>query len=136
MNATKPKPDQILVGIGVLTWMPHERRSDQYGSVFLMEDGTEAQAEMFFPKGKGRLVAHVIEPRKSEHIGDIMRGLYPVMPNVGDRLVLGEGEAFEDNCQGRKSLGVSPGNRANDWLDPRALYNCHESLVQLIWETI
>ena len=137
MIANLKAKDQILIGIGVLTWNSFERRSDRYGSVFLLEDGTEAQAEMFFPKGKGRLVALVIEPRKSEHIGDIARGIYPVMPKVGDRLILGEGEAFSEITEGIKRIGVDPGDgRHSDWLDPRALYNCHESLVQLIWETI
>ncbi len=137
MNATKAKPGQILVGVGVLTWMRFERVTDRYGSVYLMEDGTEAPAEMFFPKGKGRLVAIVLDARQSGDIGDIFRGLFPKLPNVGDRLILGEGEAFSEKTEGIKCIGVDPGDgRHSDWLDPRALYNCHESLVQLIWETI
>jgi len=129
--------DQILIGTGVLTWMHHERISDRYGSVYLNDRATDGAVEMFFPEGKGRLTALVIEPRKSGHIGDIFRGLFPRMPKVGDRLILGEGEAFSEECEGIASVGVDPGDgRHSDWLNPRALYDCHESVVQLIWEPL
>jgi len=130
--------DQILIGRGVLTWNKLERISDRYGTVWLHQDGTEeAPVELHIPKGRGTLVALVIDARESDHIGDLFRHIYPVTPKTGDRLELGTGEAFAEK-KGRSplSIGVKPDDgRKNDWLDPEKLYRCHNSLVELIWET-
>src|SRR5437762_4941332 len=77
---TKQMNNQILIGRGVLTWNRGERITDRYGSVWLMQDGTEAQAKMLFPNGRGRLVALILDARQSSHIGDIARGIGPVKP--------------------------------------------------------
>ena len=132
---TKQMNNQMIIGRGVLTWMRYERISDRYGSVYLVEDGSGVEVEMFLPKGKGRLVVLVIDAHQSHHIGDFARGIGPETPVNGDRLVLGEGEAFSE-VRGRITVvGVRPDDgRGNDWLDPHALYRCHNSLVELIWE--
>ena len=38
-----------------------------------------------------------METRESRHIGDLLYGIFPSTPNVGDRFVLGEGKLFIDD---------------------------------------
>jgi hypothetical protein len=130
----KTKTNSILVGCGVLTWCRTERISDRYGTVWLMESDSGEPSEIVCPKGRGKLFALVIEARKSGHIGDILRGLYPSKPTNGDRFELGEGTAFLQKMDGVICVGVKPGDRENDWLNPECLYRCHNSLVELHWE--
>jgi hypothetical protein len=127
---------QTLIGRGVLTWGKLERISDRYGTVRLLQDGTEAAAELKIPSGHGTLVALVVEARASDHIGDLFRGIYPITPTTGDRLELGTGDVFAEKVEGALSIGVKPDDgRKNDWLKPELLYRCHNSLVELWWET-
>lgn len=129
----------ILIGKGKLTWRPDERRSDRYGTVHLLENGDSTTrhhkfAEMVIPKGRGRLLAQVISPIESTHIGDLFRGLYPRTPKFGQIILLGEGRVFSVTSDGIESVGVMPDDgRAKDWLNPRALYDCHGSAVNLIF---
>ena len=140
-----PCLNQILVGRGIFTWNKSEWVSDRYGSCWLMEDGgtsvsaTHKAAEMRFPPEgqKGRLIAKVIEPRESTHIGDFFRGLVPKTPKAGDVFILGVGKSFTETENWAASIGVEPEvERHNDWMDPKAVYNIHESLVELVWETM
>jgi len=141
---TLPQGGVVLVGRGILSWLSTERVSDRYGSVFLMADGETSltlAAKVFPPvwvappDQPGRLICLVSEPRESTHIGDMFRCLYPRTPKVGDILVLGDGLAFSEIQSGRTAIGVKPvDGRASDWLNPRALYDVHESYVELYWE--
>lgn len=136
-----PEGDAILCGRGKLTWFGSERRSDRYGSVWLLKRGDSTSqeneiedAKLHFPTGQGKLLARVIEPLKSTHIGDFFRGISPRTPKCGDILILGEGTPFKEVCEGKVALGIRPEKeRPNDWLNPRALYDCHESVVELIF---
>jgi len=128
--------DQKLIGRGVLTWCRAERVSDRYGTVRLLQDGTKADVELSLPRGTGTLIAVVIDARQSDHIGDFFRSIFPKTPTNGDRLTLGTGEAFAEKVDGYRSVGLKPADgRTRDWLDPNQLYRCHNSLVELIWET-
>ena len=128
--------NQILIGRGVLNWNKLERISDRYGTVHLLIDGTEAPAEMFIPKGRGTLISVIIDARVIDHIGDFFRGIGPETPRTGDRFTLGKGRAFSQKRDHYTGVGVEPGDgRKSDWLDPKMLYRCHNSLVELIWET-
>lgn len=84
----------------------------------------------------GKLIAVVVQPRPSNHIGDIFRGLFQKeLPAEGQRIELGDGYLFEEKIYGFDYVGVSPvDNRKNDWLDPAALYSVHNSVVDLIFE--
>ncbi len=84
---------------------------------------------------RGELVAEVLETRESTHIGDWARGLGPETPEVGERLVLGQGTAFvEVAFDDADSIGLRPDDgRDEDWLDPGMLYRAHEQTVKLIF---
>lgn len=134
-------------GTGVLTWGRGERVSDRYGFVWLMPEGCDSHttnpggnllnAELVkstipgFPEGV--LVAEVIETRHSTHIGDLLRGIFPTTPEVGDVYLLGTGTlALTSTGIGEETVGLVPADgRESDWLDPHALYRVHEQTVRL-----
>ncbi len=134
--------NEIELGVGVLTWARGERVSDRYGSVFLMPEGQNsmhhddsANISLSRANGRGRLIAEVIETRKSTHIGDFFRGFSPETPEVGDRLILGEGTLFFDTEDWGDQVGLTPDDdREADWLDPTVLYKAHEQTVRLLFE--
>lgn len=145
MTTILPEKELALVGRGKLTWMKSERISDRYGAVWLMsKDNNSFNAKpipqpMWFPPPDqpGNLYAKVIEAIESTHCGDFFRGLFPVTPKVGDILLLGTGTASVETINGIKTFLLTPIQlRDNDWLNPRALYNCHESIVELIWQPV
>ncbi len=137
----------INLGVGVLTWDGSERRSDRYGMVWLMEDGFTSQTRES-PESildvaackslafqRGTLVATVIDARQSTHIGDLFRGIFPSTPDVGERIVLGTGQAHREYQPYGLTIGLKPDDdRDFDWLDPKALYRAHEQLVALTFE--
>ena len=141
-------PHTIELGTGILTWVGAERRTDRYGSIFLMEDGQTSltpgdptikinrKAAALFDGVKGTLVATVIEKRQSTHIGDFFRGFFPETPEAGERITLGTGTGFIETERAKYAIGVRPDDsRPHDWLDPKALYRAHEQLVSLTFET-
>lgn len=83
----------------------------------------------------GRLVAVVVETRRSGHCGDIARSLAPVTSSVGEEITLGAGTLFTDSDADLgvpTVVGLAPDDhRDTDWLDPRALYRCHNQTVRL-----
>ena len=91
---------RTLLATGNLTWNSAERRTDRYGSVRLT-DAAAGDTDVFLApemdelEGRqGRLVAEVLEPVDSPHMGDLFRGLSPTTPDLGERVVFGEGELF------------------------------------------
>lgn len=126
-----------IIGTGQLTWQRHERISDRYGSVWLMTQGTEAPEPITVPKnGIGTIYARVIEPIPSDHIGDMFHGYRQrELPANGVKVPLGYGSVFTEQNNGITSIGVRPiDKRRTDWLNPVALYNLHNSVVELTWE--
>lgn len=125
-----------VLGEGRLNWRPSERVSDRYGSVGLWERGKEVGE--FLPiapvvEGRGRLVAEVLEARQSSHMGDFFRGFFPETPEVGERIVLGEGLVFFEEGH----VGLYPEDeRESDWLDPKMLYRTHDQDVRLIFKPL
>ena len=138
---------QILLGTGILTWNGFERRSDRYGTVFLMADGETSMTDTVTPLLDqaivkaldgldGWLFAEVVEARQSTHIGDIFRGIFPSTPAVDDVIVLGQGTLFSAIIGDMLSVGLRPADgRNDDWLNPRTLYRAHEQLVRLWFST-
>lgn len=133
----------IVLGEGRLSWPPRERVSDRYGCVMLMRDGeslTDTSGYLMIDRAiarqHGTLVAEVLETRQSTHIGDLFRGFFPQTPAVGERIVLGTGRAFVERAEwGADLVGLEPDDgRTSDWLDPKALYRCHEQTVRLTFE--
>lgn len=133
----------VELGTGRLSWPRAERVGDRYGVVMLMVDGDSLSEPTGYirpanpPIGqRGRLVAEVLETRESTHIGDLFRGLFPETPEVGERIVLGNGTFFtEDTDWGALTMGLEPHEpRHSDWLDPVALYRAHEQTVRLTFE--
>jgi hypothetical protein len=79
----------------------------------------------------GTLVAQVSETvtRKSYHVGDLFRGIFPVTPDLGEVVTLGKGRLTQESpCQ----IGLKPlADVTSDWLDPNALYRVHDQTVTL-----
>ncbi len=142
---------RFVLGEGVLTWHPYERLSDRYGTMFLMTDAPPSflhepcgyvavpdDAPVGLP---GRLVAEITATRQSTHVGDLFRDLPAQTPEVGERIVLGQGRLFRetvDREEGIEAVGCTPepeDDRDSDWLDPRALYRAHHQTVRLLFET-
>lgn len=123
----------IILGVGVLSWPRRERISDRYGVVNLRNAGDDAKEVVRSPEGQfGTLKAEVLEARESNHLGDILRGLFPRTPKTGDVIILGKGKVFSTDIN---AIGLEPSDgREKDWLDPRALYDCHNSIVRLVFE--
>ena len=125
-----------IIGTGVLSWESVERISDRYGFVFLIDNADNKEALPFdsalilSQSGlKGTLKAFIIETRDSRHIGDLFRHIYPKTPPIGEEIELGKGTlAFRDDI----NVGLEPTDgRESGWLDPHALYQCHEQTVEL-----
>lgn len=138
-----PPGNQILVGRGKLTWMKSERVSDRYGAVWLMSNNDSSLTPheptpqpLWLPPATqlGSLYAKVIDARESTHIGDFFRGIVPKTPKNGDIFLLGTGTASVESVININTFLLTPTEpRDSDWLNPLALYNCHESIVELIW---
>lgn len=139
------------IGTGVLNWWRDERIGDRYGAVGLwvnpMTGSLTPTARAVLPLDRscegqpGRLIAHIKEVRRSPHVGDFFRGLTPQTPSVGEVIVLGEGllffdeETSEDDGVTQTLVGLKPyDGRATDWLNPQALYRCHNQTVELRFE--
>jgi hypothetical protein len=87
----------------------------------------------------GRLLVRVLATRESYHIGDGDRKIKPTTPEVGEVIILGEGELFVEmadyNDAFISSIGVRPEDgREMDWMDPHALYRAHDQTVELAFE--
>lgn len=131
----KKENNKILLGTGVLNWDRGERVSDRYGSVKLYLS-TKSDETLLSYQGevgqKGRLIASVIENRKSNHIGDFFHGFFPEKPEVGELIVLGEGVLFLEN----NAVGLKPDDgREIFWLDPKMLYRAHFQTVELYFDS-
>ncbi|WP_228714242.1 phosphoadenosine phosphosulfate reductase domain-containing protein [Prauserella endophytica] len=128
----------VELGQGQLWWPRFERHTDRYGTIFLCT-GPDSEDYVTFesaPVGsRGRLVAVVLETRPSVHCGDLTRGLAPTTPAVGEEITLGSGTVFTEPDPDTglpTAVGLVPDDgRDEDWLDPRALYRCHNQTVRL-----
>lgn len=122
------------LGTGVLGWSRGERLTDRYGTVHLLPtpESEENIALVRVQAGsRGKLVAIVRETRKSSHVGDMFREVYPKTPKVGERIVLGEGTLFYED----ENVGLQPDDgRDEAWLDVKALYRTHDQTVTLVFE--
>lgn len=123
-----------LLGIGELNWHRSERITDRYGSVglFCGDKTIELNSAMELQGLTGKLICRVIEARKSPHIGDFMRGLFPETPEIGEELTLGEGIFFVEMNKDGFYVGLEPSDgRESDWLNPKNLYRAHSQTVSL-----
>lgn len=137
--------DIVILGTGALNWHADERRTDRYGTVHLNHNNPSAVhhddeatpgPERFdnAPVGAhGRLVAVIVDTRPTSHIGDLAHGVAPQPAPVGAEITLGTGTLFvEASRYGNTEIGVRPDDgRDHAWLDPAALYRCHDQTVRL-----
>ena len=125
--------DAIILGTGTLNWFRHERICDRYGAVHLESERGKYADYADIPVGaKGTIIAHILETRPSGHIGDLFRGIGPSDPEAGETVELGTGTLFTEMEDGIPVIGVEPDDgRDTDWMDPRALYRCHNQTVRL-----
>ena len=124
-----------VLGEGVLNWSRAERIGDRYGAIRLAATpwGDDYVTWQDAPAGaEGTLCALVVATRESGHIGDPFRGIGPSTPEVGDEIALGTGTLFTEDDDGVPVIGVRPDDgRDTDWMDPWALYRCHNQTVRL-----
>ena len=121
-----------LLGVGVVNWDRDERVSDRYGLVKLTVDpSSDDTISLKKVRGKGKLIAKILETRQSPHIGDLAHGIKPGGSKEGEELILGTGTAFyEDGC-----IGLKPDDgRLEWWLNPKMLYKAHYQTVELYFE--
>jgi len=135
----------ILLGVGILNWPRIERVTDRYGVVTLSPSGHDCVSSVQACRyqaltpgsvaGVGRLVAIVIETRKSGHIGDLFHQIFPRTPKIGQRIILGKGRLFfqvDEAVVFVKAVGLEPlDGRHTQWLKIRALFDCHDQTVEL-----
>lgn len=138
--------EQNFIGEGRLTWAKPERITDRYGSIYLIPEGHDSltpepspslvlnkQVEPFLGEW-GSLVAVVTQARQSTHIGDLFRGIFPTIPEVGEIIELGSGWLFAEQLDWVPGIcvGLEPNDgRDTDWLNPHKLYHAHEQSVKL-----
>src|SRR2546430_5740653 len=116
--------DTLVRGEGVLGWPAEERQTDRYGLIHLNpgadDDFAPRRFEIMHAGVHGRLVAVVLEPRPSPHIGDWAHALGPTTPEVGEEIILGTGTllVISSPCL-PFLLGVKPDqDRRHHWMDP------------------
>lgn len=134
----------LHLGTGWLQWPRVERVSDRYGTIRLFKfDPNENETSFVdyppnLPMGKyGKLIAEVIETQESSHIGDLLRGLFPQTPEIGEKMVLGEGILFVEVDEYSPVIGLKPlEERDSDWLNPEVLYRLHDQRVSLSFDEL
>lgn len=96
--------EPIVLGTGRLSWNADERRTDRYGSVRLHSADPEGADDVLLtPEADalegtyGELVARVVGPADSPHVGDWARGFRPSRPDAGETRVLGTGHLFVEH---------------------------------------
>lgn len=128
--------DNKILGTGRLNWRRHERIGDRYGSICLMHNEDNGTFDLPKYTGFGKLIAIVKETRDPTHIGDLLHGFFPQKPEIGNVIELGEGDIFYANDEYGDTVGLKPkDNRKAFWLNPKALYRCHDQTVELSFQT-
>jgi len=133
MNTSTDRTHLHRIGIGELGWRPCERITDRYGTIGLYRGQKPISLEHIssFEGTHGHLTCRVKGVRPCLHLGDILRGLRPEQPKVGEVFILGEGNLFIEDG---KCIGVEPTDgRETDWLDPHQLYKVHSQIVELFF---
>lgn len=134
------------IGQGIFTWDGTERRSDRYGGFTLgatgYTPGVRAEACMDLAALKKlvgkrvRIIATVIESRKSDHCGDLFHKILPSRPEVGEVVNLGVGalrlETWDWDDGDVTAILLMPGDGRNQfWIDPRKMYRLHDQTVSV-----
>lgn len=128
--------NNLTLGVGRLNWRRRERIDDRYGSVCLMHEKDEGSFDLPKYVGFGKLIAFIKENRDSTHIGDLFHGFFPEKPDIGEKIELGEGFIFYDRDEYGDMVGLKPTDgRTTFWLNPKALYRCHEQTVELRFQS-
>jgi hypothetical protein len=121
----------MLIGHGILNWNGHERVTDRYGAVNLSENNEYFIFPGLLEGERGLLYAIVKETRESSHCGDLFRGLFPSVPELDEKIILGSGTLFYSGIH----VGIKPDDgRESDWLNVKNLYKLHEQTVDLHFE--
>ena len=130
---------QHLLGVGSFGWTREERVSNRYGSFFIYPGFKRPTVERFCGK-RGKIVAVVTKTNVQHHIGDLFLDIYPVMPEVGERIEIGEGELFIDEVATGDTeivnIGLKPEGEAwtTPWLHVKSLYRAIDQIVEIYFE--
>lgn len=133
-------PSPVLLAEGCLGWDKYERQSGRYGAVLINTDSGPSDFAGVPVGVHGRLIAEVVQARRSFHVGDWNRGVGPTTPAAGERIVLGEGPLFVDTEIEEMDPHIGVGD-PDEWdgypmLDVEALYRAHGQDVRLWLEPI
>ena len=129
---------KIKIGTGVLGWVQSEFTNNRFGTITLKEkDGPKnaAQREIVekYNGHEGILVVQILENRKPTLSMNLLLGLSPKNPPIGNFVELGRGTLFyELDNYTDFTVGLSPeDDRKSLWLDAKSLYQCHGQIVDL-----
>lgn len=127
---------------GIFSWPAPERRSDRYGLILISDTNYDGDASSPFELDGAAIQAlsgqtcnikvTVLETRKSGHLGDLFRSIYPTKPEVGEVINLGIGGLFAEWVDTFFCFGLKPADgRPDDWFDPKKLYRLHDQTVKV-----
>lgn len=131
---------------GIFMWGGEERRSDRYGFVTVCKTSFDGRSKAnvsvsdpfalaYLVNQRAAIKVTVLEARKSGHVGDLSRKIYPVTPAVGATFDLGVGTLRSIACDWSGigiAIGLEPDDgRPSDWFNPRILYQLHDQTVEI-----
>jgi hypothetical protein len=139
---------KLLLGRGIFMWDAPERRTQRYGYVFVgtttyendvkvTNEFNQTNAEKLKSK-QVKLTVKVLENRKSGHVGDLFIDVFPTMPQIDEKIVLGVGKfTWRQNpyTPTNYDMTIIPDDgRARYWI-PNNLYHLHDQTVEIYGET-
>lgn len=126
---------KIFLGWGILGWPKSEKLTGRYGIILLSEPTGSGQPARLENTSKikgiaGKVIAEVIETRKTTYLGDLHKGLFPKTPEIGEEIELGRGFLEANTKTAIISLHPTE-SRRKQLFDPEALHKAYDQTVIL-----
>jgi len=135
-----------LIATGIFMWYGYERQSDRYGAFYASPTSFEGETpkvpvvthtdviESLLTR-RVRIVAKVVERRKSGHVGDDFHKLKPKPAKVGAEVEVGIGLLHTHGEDGFTFIELRPEDgRSVFWCDPRRFFELHDQTVEIYAE--
>jgi hypothetical protein len=135
-----------LLATGIFMWFGPERQTDRYGAFYAADssyDGikpgvpvvTHDDAIKSLLLQRVRVVAKVIENRRSGHAGDDFHKLKPKPAKVGQEVEVGIGFLHANHKEGITFIELHPEDgRKTFWCNPRRFFELHDQTVEIYAE--